>query len=181
MRISINLLPPETINKELKRAKFYKIQAIGVTIVMVMVFLASLTVGLRILQSRSINAIQTTLASEEQKVTDLKDIQGNLFVLKDRLKIIDQYLGTTSPQSSMYKLLEKLIPPSVAISGVNVNHTGEVIFSVLTADSSILDTLVSNLTDKETNEGRITQVSIDSLNRGRDGYFRVSFKIKSKS
>lgn len=181
MRISINLLPPETIANELKRAKFYKIQVIGVTIVLVMVFLASLTVGLRILQSSHITGIQTTLASEEQKITDLKDTQGTLIVLKDRLKVIDQYLGVASSQSSMYKLIDKLIPPAVAVSGINIDKTGGVVFSVLTTDSSILDALVSSLTDKEANEGKITQVSVESLNRGRDGYFRVSFKIKSKS
>ena len=178
-KISINLLPPEIMVQELKKAKFYRIQFVGITVVLAMVFLASLTVALRVLQSHSIAVIQATLAQEEQKVSDLKDTQVSLFLLKNRLNVINQYFGISSKQSSMYKLLDHLIPVSVLINAITIDKTGGVILLATVPDSLVLDNLVSNLTTQETNEGKISQVSIETLNRGRDGFYRISFKIKT--
>ncbi len=177
-KISINLLPPEIMVEELKNAKFYRIQFIGIAIVLAMVFLASLTVALGILQSHSLAVIQATLAQEEQKVSDLKDTQTYLFFLKNRLDVINQYLGTSSAQSSMYKLLDKLIPTSALINAITIDKAGGVILLATVPDALVLDDLVSNLTTQETNEGKISQVSIETLNRGRDGFYRISLKIK---
>ncbi len=177
-KILINLLPPEIMVQELKKAKFYKIQFIGIIIVLVMVFLASLTVALLILQNHSISVIQASLAQEEQKVSDLKNTQASLFLLKNRLNVINQYFGTSSQQSSMFRLIDKLIPVSVLINAITIDKNGGVILLATVPDSTILDNLINNLTTQEINEGKISQVSIESLNRGRDGFYRISFKIK---
>src|SRR3989338_7623859 len=105
-KISINLLPTEIITKELKKANFYRIQLAGIVVILIMVFLASLTVALRILQSRSITEVQAKISETEQQVSDLKDTQAALFLLKDRLTVIDKYLGISSNQSLMYKLID---------------------------------------------------------------------------
>ena len=52
MKIAINLLPIEFTEQEVKRAKFIKIQTIGVFVILLMVFLSSLSVALVILQSQ---------------------------------------------------------------------------------------------------------------------------------
>lgn len=181
MKIAINLLPPEITTQQLKRAKFYKIQAAGVAIILVLTFLTSLTLAMRILQSRSIELSKAKLAQAEQRVGELKEIQVSLFLLKNRLSAIDQYLGVASKQNSMYQLIERLIPPSVAINAVTVDAAGGVLLTVLVPDAVSLDELVNNLSVKENNEGKISQVAIDSLNRGKDTFFRVSFRIKSRS
>lgn len=178
MKISINLLPPEITAVQLKRAKFYKIQAIGVAIVLITVFLTSLTLALRILQSRNIVLYQAKLASAQQRVLDLKDTQASLFLLKNRLATINQYLGVSSQQSSMYRLLDKLIPASVVINAVTVNKSGEAVLLALAPDAVSLDALMSNLTLQENNNSALSQVSVESLNRGRDGIYRISLKIK---
>lgn len=170
MKISINLLPPEITAVQLKKAKFYKVQAIGVAIILTTVFLTSLTLALRIFQSRNIVLYQTKLARAQQKILDLKDTQASLFLLKNRLATINQYLGVSSEQSSMYQLLDKLIPTSIVINAVTVNKSGEAVLLALAPDAVSLDVLMSNLT--------FSQVSVESLNRGRDGIYRVSLKIK---
>lgn len=179
-KISINLLPPEIRTEELKQAKFYKIQFVGVAIILTMTFLSSLTVALRILQSRNITEAQASLKFAEQQVTDLKTTQASLLLLKSRLTVIDQYFGQTTLSSSMYKLLDKLIPPSTTINAVSIDKSGQVVFLALVPDSIALDTLMNNLTKEESNEGKISQVTVENLNRGRDGLYRVSFKIKPK-
>lgn len=179
-KISINLLPPETIAEELKRAKFYKVQFVGVIIVLTMVFIASMTMSLRILQSRHVAMAQASLDQAQQQVTNLKSTQASLFVLKDRLSVINQYLGVPSKQSSIYQLINKLIPPSIAITGLTIGKDNEVVLLASVPDSNSLDVMINNLSVRDNNEDKFSQISIESLNRGRDGLYRVSFKIKPK-
>lgn len=179
-KISINLLPPEIIVEQIKRAKFYKIQFVGVVIVLVMVFLASLTVALRILQSQNIVLAQAQLDEAEQKVSNLKSTQASLFILKNRLAVVSKYLGVPSKQSSMYKLVDKLISSAAAINSITIDKDGNAVMLLSVSDSLILDDLINNLSQKESNEDKIDQISIDSLNRGRDGLYRLSLKIKAK-
>lgn len=180
MRIAINLLPPEIRAQEVKKAKFYKIQFAGVTVILVMVFLSSLTVVLRILQSRNIAEVEANLNQIQQRVSDLKDTEASAFLLKNRLMVINQYLGVSSKQSSMYKLVDKLIPPSVIVNAVNVDKKGDTVFLAVAPDPLSLDILIESLISKESNEDKISNISLESLNRGRDGFYRISFTIKSK-
>lgn len=179
-KISINLLPPEIIQQELKRTRFYKIQFIGIGIILVMFFLTSLTFALQILQSRNISIAQAKVTEGEQRIASLGDTQTSLYILKDRLTAISKYLGVPSKQSSLYKLIEKLVPASVQISDISINKSGDITFSALVPDSISLDDLVNSLIDQEDNEGKLGQVSIESLSRGRDGAYRMSLQIGSK-
>lgn len=179
-QISINLLPLEFREQEIKRTKFYKIQALGIGIVMFMVFLSSLTVALRILQSQNISQIQKQVAASEERISDFKTTQGSLILLKDRITFIGQYLGNPSPQSQMYKLISDLLPAAVSVGSVSIGKEGEILLFVATSDSNNLDTFITNLTSKEKNQGKITQVSLETLSRGRDGIYKASLKIKAK-
>lgn len=181
MKISINLLPPEIITQELKSKKFYKIQFAGIIIILVMVFLTSLTLALQILQSRNIAIYQARLTQAEDKAAGFKDAQVSLFLLQNRLSVIGKYLGVPSEQASMYELIDKLIPPAIVINAITIDKSGDAIFQALAPDSVSLDSLIDNLTAKDSNQDKIKQVSIESLNRGRDGTYRVSFKVQSKS
>lgn len=179
-RISINLLPTEIIAEESKNTNFYKIQFFGVAIILVLIFLTSLTLALQILQNRNLVTAQAKLLESEQKVADLKKTQVSLFILKNRLTVISQYLGVASKQSSIYRLINKLIPPSAVISAISVDKGGTVVILALMPDKESLDQTLNNLTDKERNENQFDQVSVDSLNRGKDGVYRISLKIKPK-
>lgn len=179
-RISINLLPTEIIAEESKNTNFYKIQFFGVAIILVLIFLTSLTLALQILQNRNLVTAQAKLLESEQKVAGLKKTQVSLFILKNRLTVISQYLGVASKQSSIYRLINKLIPPSAVISAISVDKGGTVVILALMPDRESLDQTLNNLTDKERNENQFDQVSVDSLNRGKDGVYRISLKIKPK-
>ena len=97
--------------------------------------------------------------------------------MKNRLATIDKYLGEPSIQSSMYTLLEKLIPQSVAVTALSVGLAGDTTIIAVVPDSTSLDNLMLNLLSSDRNVGKIKQVSIESLNRGRDGVYRLSLKI----
>lgn len=179
-RISINLLPTEFLTQKLKSSKFYKVQAIGVAIILGMSFLVSLTIALRILQSDNIVQVQARLTEADRRVSDLKSTQASLVLLKDRLEVINQYLRIPSKQTSMYNLIDKLVPSSVFINTIVVDRSGEVQVVASLSDSQTLDNLITSLTAKESNQDIIKEVSIESLNRARDGLYRISLKIKPK-
>lgn len=176
-RITINLLPPEFMVEEIKKAKFYKIQAIGVGIILIMIFLSSLTVALRILQSYNISQIQGKLSKIEDKVSILKNRQASLVLLKDRLTAINQYWGQPSKQSNMYSILDKIIPISISVTALSVERTGDGVVSLIIPDSNTLDNLISSLISPDINQSKIKKISIENLNRGRDGTYRLSLKI----
>lgn len=177
-RISINLLPPEFLAGELKRTKFVKLQTIGIGVVLVMIFLSSLTVALRILQSHNISQIQSRLDNAQGKVLGLKDRQASIILLKNRLTTIDKYLDEPSIQNSMYTLLDKLLPQTIAITSLSLDKIGDTTFTAVVPSSITVDNLISDLLSPDRNEGKIKQISIESLNRGRDGLFRLSLKIE---
>lgn len=178
--LAINLLPVEFRQQQIKRAKFYKIQAAGVAIILLMVFLSSLTIALRILQSQNISQIKSKVTQSEQKISDFKTAQGSLILLKDRLTTINQYLGISSKQPQMYKLIAELLPAAITISSISIGKEGDVLMLAIAKDSDSLDNFMTNLTSREKNQDKISQVSLENLNRGRDGIYRFSFKIKPK-
>lgn len=180
-RLSIDLLPLEFKTEEAKRAKFYKIQTIGVITILIMVFFSSLTIALRVLQSQEISKVKNDLSQNEQKVTDLKTSQAQLVLLKNRLTAINQYFGVPSKQVEMYNLIEKLLPFEVSISSIAVDKSGDVLLLALSSSSDSIDQFISNLISPDKNEDKISEVSVESLSRGRDGVYRLSFKVKPKA
>lgn len=178
--ISINLLPIEFREQQLKRAKFYKVQLAGVAVILLMVFLSSLTIALRILQSQNILQLQKRVNASQQIVSGLKSTQGSLLLLKNRLTTIDQYLGSPSRQSQMYKLIAQLLPSSVTVTSISVDSGGNVLISAIMKDSNSLEDLINNLISKEKNQDKINQVSLETLSRGKDGVYRLNFKVTPK-
>ncbi len=179
--ILINLLPIEFRQEEIKRTKFNKVQAFGVAIILLMTFLASLTVALRILQSQRIFHTKSRLSQAEEKISSLKTVQASLLLLKNRLTTIDQYLGTPSQQTQMYQLISELLPANAAASSIAVSKGGEAIIIVTVPDSSSLEVLISSLISRDTNQDKISQVALENINRGKDGIYSLSLKIKPKS
>lgn len=179
--LDINLLPLEFRQQQIKKAKFYKIQAAGVAIILALAFLSSLTIALRILQSQTISKVRSQITQSEQKISEYKTAQGSLLLLKDRLTAINQYWGIPSRQAQMYKLLSDLVPTAVAVNSITVSKDGDVLLLAVARDSEALDNFITNLTSQEKNGDKISQVSMENLNRGRDGVYRLSFKIKAKN
>lgn len=179
-KIAINLLPIEFRAQQITAARFYKIQAIGVAAVLAMFFLSALTIALRFLQSQNISQIQNRVVASEQKISDLKTTQGSLLLLKNRLTTITQYLGTASKQAQMYQLITTLLPTSFSVSSISVGKDGEILILGVAPDSSSLDDVINNLTSQSSNQDKISQVSLETISRGRDGIYRLTLKIKSR-
>ncbi len=148
--------------------------------ILFLIFLSSLTVALKILQTQRLKQTENQLNDATQRVVSYKDRQVTLTALKNRLTAIDKYIGVTSLQAGLLNLINTILPSSAAVSALVIDRSGEIVLSATVSSSSDLDQIINSLTDKDKNHGKISQVSIESLNRSRDGAFRVNLKIKPK-
>ena len=180
MKLSIDLLPQEFRIEELKKAKFYKTQTIGIVIILTISLIASVTVALRILQSQNIIKIESNIAESEKKVLGLKATQGSILLLKNRLGVINQYLEVSSVGVSMYKLINQLLPPAVSLNSISISRGGEIVVLISGNDAVALEQLFTNLLSKDTNQDKVKEVSMESFSRGRDGLYRLNFTVKPK-
>lgn len=178
--MSINLLPLGY--KELQKAntRFYKIQSISISLLLCLIFVASITVALRIIQAQQISAAENLLESNTQKVSSLKPRESSLFLLKDRLSSINQIISLPSKQRSLFNLVNQLIPPNLTLSFISVDTTGNMLLSTVAPDFSSLDNLLTTLSSPDKSEGQISQVSLESFSRSRDGLYRASIKVTPK-
>lgn len=179
-KISINLLPTEFIQEEVKKGKFYKIQAISVSVILLMFFLSMITISLRILQSNQLKVASAQVNGIEEKVTGLKGKQAQLLLLKSRLETIQGHIGTQSKVTQMYEITSDLLPASLVVSALAFGRDGSAVLTAISPDIASVDLLIDDLTDKEKNEEVIGKVFIEALSRGKDGIYRISLKVESK-
>lgn len=179
-KIIINLLPEEYTNQRLKDTKFAKIQALGVAMILIVIFLSSLTIALRVLQSQRVKQAEDDLDYAKQSIITQQNKQVSLVALKDRLTTINKYLGVSSIQTEIFNFLNSILPANVLVNAFSIDNAGNASFSAVVPDGAALDIMLSDLIDQEKNHGKVKEVSIESLNRGRDGVFRISLKIKAK-
>lgn len=179
-KISINLLPVEFSVIQEREKRFYKVQAISIAVLLLLIFLASTTVALGYLQSKQVKQAQSDLSSAENLVSGLKDKESSLMALKNRINNIQQIQKDPSKQRTMYNLIDSLIPSNITVNSISIDKGGDVLISAVFRNISLFDDFVENLVSKEKNEGRITTVGIENLSRARDGQFRASFKVDTK-
>lgn len=178
--LSINLIPAELGAEELRRKKFIRVQIFGISAILLLAFLASVTISLRILQQQDIRREQERLSEVESRVTQLKNREASLFVLKNRLATASRFLETPSKQVIIFNLVNSLLPSSIAANSMVVDRSGNISVSAATSDSAALDSFLDSLVSKETNQDKVSQVVVESLSRARDGTFRVNFKVVPK-
>ena len=177
--ININLLPSEFILEEIKKARFSKIQSVGIAILLLVFFLSSLIVSLRILQSQKVKQVENEISGIEQRISSAKTKEDSLVSLKDRLSVIDKYSSTQSKQAMMYSFIEEIIPSGLTVSSLTIDQFGSVYLSLNIPDAEFIDTLINALTDPGQNNNKIKEVSIENLNRGRDGVYRIALRLKA--
>ncbi|MDO8619041.1 MAG: hypothetical protein Q7R49_03820 [Candidatus Daviesbacteria bacterium] len=175
--VNINLLPISFRQKQQQNSKFYKIQTISIFLLLSLIFLTSLTLAMRFLQTQQIQAAEVNFQNSNNKVSSLKSKEASLIIVKDRLTTIDAIASIPSNQRAIYNLVSQLIPPSLSLSFVSVDANGNMIISLVAPNFTALDGLLSDLTSKEKNENRVKQVSLESFSRSRDGLYRASLKI----
>ncbi|KKQ76509.1 MAG: hypothetical protein US99_C0070G0011 [Candidatus Daviesbacteria bacterium GW2011_GWF2_38_6] len=77
-------------------------------------------------------------------------------------------------------MLNQLLPSGLNISSYTIDRSGEAVVVGVVSDGESVDNLIVGLTSKSEASDKISRVSIENLNRGRDGLYRISLKIQTK-
>lgn len=175
--LKINLLPAEFLASQREFQKFRKIQLISIFVLMLLVFLSSLTIGLRVFQTQRVSAAQAVLDDNSSKVSLQKPKEVQLSVLKDRLSILRKLIANPSHQLEIFNIVNTLLPSQLIVNSVSVDAAGNIQLSMLATDISLLQNFIDKLMSKELNEGKIGGVEVASLVRSREAVYRVDLKV----
>lgn len=176
--ISLNLLPTETTVLQRRTLKASRIKLLSVVFLLLMFFLTSLTVTFRILQIQTINKLQVSVKASEEEISNLRDRESTLVLLKDRLDQIEKIKALPSKQKDMYMLVVgKLF--STNVSSVSLDSLGNLTLSTTASNTENLTNLLALLNNEENFE-KIAEIKVDSLSRSRDGVYRMSLKVTAK-
>lgn len=182
-KISINLLPPElTSTRQEKTKRDLSVKA-SIAFVIVMVVFTGSVLALRLSQNLSLKQKESTLEGNRKRVATLEKEEGLVVVVKKRLSAISVVRNAESDQAQSFILLNALTPQTVQLFTFNANKSDQVTLSGETASTQALQTFFNNLTDPAINEGKITGVNVDNLNKGQTGriHFDLIVNVSSQS
>ena len=174
---AVNLLPVEIILQRKQNLKLALINRVSIIFLILLIFATSATLTLRIIQSSKLEKEKKDLVYAESRVTELKNNEGQMIMLKQRLSKIQNLSGEDLKRKAIFNLIIYLTPQEIEISEIVVDRRGNVLATFATTSLSAFTTLVDNLRDKEKNMGLIQSVNMESMSFGRDSQYRFSLKI----
>lgn len=175
--ISINLLPAQFKIDQKAQRKFQLVQTISIIVLLLLIFISSVSIAIRILQSKDLEVLKQEVKVSQDRVSSLKDKEASVFVLKNRLNMIGEITKAPSKNNSLiYNTILSLIPPNVSISSISLDRSGTVVTSTITPDLKTLELMIESMTSKSSFE-IISKIDFESLSRGRDGTYRANLKI----
>lgn len=176
-KISINFLPSEYSVSQKKKDKWSIVQTLSVAFFLLLIFLTSVVVALRVLQSQNITQAKKQTEESETKITSFKSREATLAVLKNRVEAINQILKKPSKQTDSYHLANETFSTSIIIDSLTIDQNGNIVATATIPSNDLLVKLLSSLEDKLASAG-IHRVEIESLSRGRDGTYRAILSLK---
>lgn len=176
-KFSINLLPIESTaaSIEIKRKKI--VQTISVSSLLMIFFLASLVITLRFLQSRNLTEVNTGATAAADKISNFREKESTLVLLKDRLVQISKLTASPSKQKVIYDSVVQNLPANINVSSVILDSAGNLSISAVAPDPSSLSSFFAALS---VNFENISGINVESLSRGRDGVYRMTVRVLAK-
>ncbi len=175
----INLLPPEIILFRKQSTRISFINKASIVVLLILIFLTSTTVVLRVLQNKNLQEVDNQIVFAQSKINSLKDREGYAIALKSRVSSIAS-IGENSKQTAIFNLVTSLAPVEVDTQSISVERNGLMVFSANSPSLSALQSFLTNLSSKEKNSDLISTVALESMSKGRDNIYRVSFRIVPK-
>lgn len=179
-RININLLPPEL--KEFKNRERRKslIVRVSVGLLALMIVLTGSLLSAVVLQNVRISNANKRLEETKNEVNSYKEAEAIAVVLRTRIDGINTLMAKEFPQAEAFNLVNSLTPDQVRIFSFSINKTNKLALQGETNSTQSLSGFFNSLIDPKFNEGRISKVVVDSLNRDRSSRIRFDLSITLK-
>ena len=165
-RISINLLPSDLKeNSQIKKKK----KLINLISIFFLSGLIVLTLGLiifSVLQNKKLTEEKLAVKNLENSLTNLKETEAAVVILKKRLSIISSIMNQPSPQTDSFLIITGLMPENLEVQTINIDQPNIVNIQGFAPNAETMQKFLDNLTDPTINEGKIAKTAISNLNRG---------------
>lgn len=179
-RMSVNLLPPEMLYQRHQSFRLSLINKLSIGALLMMIFLTSAALAIKISQKSELQRSQNDVVMAESKVSELKVVESQFLILKQRLGSINSIMGGDTKRKAIFSLVVLLTPESLQITNASVDRNGYMAVSVYGNSVKAIETLIRDLGDKEKNSNLIATVDLDGLSMDREGTIRFNLKIIPK-
>lgn len=178
--ININFLPSdlEGKHKEKKKRSLIIKLTIGAMLLVIIISLGS--VVSRFVKSNEQEIISDDLIQAQQKVELLKEQEGFLLTVKQRLAFINKIRAEKSKEVAAFELIDSLIPEGIAISNLGFDRSGNIEISGESLSATVFESFIESLTTPSKNNQTISKVVVDNLSVNQNQTIKFSLKIHSK-
>lgn len=174
-KVSINLLPPELENVKKERARRALINQISIIILVAIIAVAGGVLALRFSQNATLSDLNSKVESATNTISSplYRKKEALVTTVKTRVTNTTTALNKVYPSTDAYQLVKKLTPENVKVTNLVIENKGKMTITIETNTTADLDQFLNNLVDPEKNDKRITQTSVESVNRGKTDTMRV--------
>jgi hypothetical protein len=172
----INLLPPETLIASHESDRIRLVNMITISIFVVLLFFTSITLTMRFLQNLQYSKANSNLVSAQERFVDLKDKEGYVYLLKQRLSLI-RGLNSDTKKTAILNTVMSLVPSDISLTVISVTRSGGVDLSATTSSLDSFNGFISSLNNKEKSSNLINKVELISMSIGKDNVIRFSLII----
>ncbi len=173
----INLLPPETLIASRESDRIRLVNRITISIFITLLFFTSITLTMRFLQNLEYSKANGSLVQAQEKFVDLKDKEGYVYLLKQRLTLINN-LNSDTKKTAVLNTVMSLVPSDISLTVISVSKSGGVELSATTSSLDSFNNFVDSLNNKEKNSNLISKVDLQSMSVGKDNIVRFSLNIE---
>lgn len=179
-KMSINLLPQEILAERRQGSKLSILNKLSIGLLVLMVFLSSSTVALKLSQNKQLQTTQDNLVHAQTAANSLQPRAVQVASLKQRLGTVQSLEGKDAKIKAIFNLIAALTPADIRVADLNVDANGQMTMAATTQSLSSFGTLIAALKDKGKTSGLIAKVELDGLSIGRDSTYRFGLKIAQK-
>jgi Tfp pilus assembly protein PilN len=176
-KLKINLIPPEIKERAKKDAKRGLINKISIAFLGLLILVTAGILGTVVFQKGALNQVNAQIEQEKGKINSKRDTEAVLKLLKNRVDTINQFTENRYKQGEVFDLITGLFPPDVTLETLQINKTAKISVSGQTSSTQSLQQFFNNLTDPKTNEGKITSVKVENLNKNQQGGIRFDLIV----
>ncbi|MDO8429127.1 MAG: hypothetical protein Q7S88_00675 [Candidatus Daviesbacteria bacterium] len=175
-RIKVNLLPAEILIERKKSLKLTLLNKLSISMLVILLFLASASLALRFTQSEKFKNINENLVFAEGKVTSLKGKEAKVVALKQRLRSIDTLLSADSKIREIFDLAVSS-SSGVDILDVSISKNGNMTISFSSDNLEGIEGLIINMINKGREKNLISEIFLEGLTLGKDGFYKFELRV----
>lgn len=178
-KISVNLLPPELLSAQKKSSNMAKLNVIAIAALILTIITTTLILTVKIIQASRLQSEKNQLDSLNAELQTFESQDRLQAQLKSRIQQIFSIKTSNPGLVEKIDYSTKLIPSDFRLNHLSFDKNGNVLLSVESTGAAKLKGFFDSLTNPQ-NQGKISQVLLESLTRGKDDKYTYDLNLEIK-